>query len=31
MSSPVPAIEVMPRDLSAYRQGNVGVEHVHRF
>ena len=25
------AIEVMPRDLSAYRQGNVGVDHVHRF
>jgi len=31
MSLPVPAIEVMPRDLSAYRQGNVGVEYVHRF
>ena len=27
----LPAIEVMPRDLSAYRQGNVGVDFVHRF
>jgi predicted deacylase len=25
------AIEVMPRDLSAYRQGNAGVDYVHRF
>ena len=25
------AIEVMPRDLSAYRQGNTGVDYVHRF
>ena len=25
------AVEVLPRDLSAYRQGNVGVEYVHRF
>lgn len=25
------ALEVMPRDLSAYRQGNVGVDYVHRF
>jgi len=24
-------IEVMPRDLSGYRQGNVGVDYVHRF
>lgn len=31
MSQPLPAIEVMPRDLSAYRQGNVGVDYVHRF
>ena len=29
---PVPAsLEVLPRDLSAYRQGNVGVDYVHRF
>lgn len=26
-----PVIEVMPRDLSAYRQGNAGVDYVHRF
>lgn len=25
------ALEVLPRDLSAYRQGNVGVDYVHRF
>ena len=23
--------EVLPRDLSPYRQGNVGVDYVHRF
>ena len=27
----IPALEVLPRDLSAYRQGNVGVDYVHRF
>ncbi len=26
-----PKLEVVPRDLSAYRQGNVGVDYVHRF
>jgi predicted deacylase len=26
-----PILEVLPRDLSAYRQGNVGVDYVHRF
>lgn len=26
-----PALEVLPRDLSPYRQGNVGIDHVHRF
>ena len=31
MHPTLPAIEVMPRDLSAYRPGNVGVEYVHRF
>lgn len=31
MDPALPAIEVMPRDLSAYRQGNVGVDYVHRF
>lgn len=25
------AFEVLPRDLSAYRKGNVGVDYVHRF
>lgn len=29
---PVPAsLEVLPRDLSAYRRGNVDVDYVHRF
>jgi predicted deacylase len=27
----VPTFEVLPRDLSAYRQGNVGIDYVHRF
>ena len=31
MSQSLPAIEVLPRDLSAYRQGNAGVDYVHRF
>jgi predicted deacylase len=31
MNQNVPTIEVMPRDLSAYRLGNVGVDFVHRF
>jgi len=33
MTNPVnpPAFEVLPRDLSAYRQGNVGIDYVHRF
>jgi predicted deacylase len=26
-----PPLEVLPRDLSAYRQGNTGVDYVHRF
>jgi predicted deacylase len=26
-----PILEVVPRDLSAYRQGNTGTEYVHRF
>lgn len=30
-SAPSPALEVLPRDLSAYRCGNVGVDYVHRF
>lgn len=31
MSAAAPVFEVLPRDLSAYRQGNVGVDYVHRF
>lgn len=27
----LPALEVLPRDLSAYRQGNTGIDYVHRF
>ncbi|HQY38337.1 MAG TPA: succinylglutamate desuccinylase/aspartoacylase family protein [Giesbergeria sp.] len=26
-----PIFEVLPRDLSAYRQGNAGIDYVHRF
>ena len=26
-----PVFEVMPRDLSAYRRGNIGIDYVHRF
>ena len=26
-----PRLEVLPRDLSVYRKGNVGIDHVHRF
>jgi len=29
-SPALPAIEVMPRDISALRKGNVGVDYVHR-
>lgn len=28
---PAPTLEVLPRDLSAYRSGNTGVDYVHRF
>ena len=31
MSHQPPVFEVLPRDLSAYRQGNVGIDYVHRF
>jgi predicted deacylase len=31
MTDPTLHFEVLPRDLSAYRQGNVGVDYVHRF
>lgn len=30
-STAAPAFEVLPRDLSPYRQGNVGIDYVHRF
>ncbi|MDP1998600.1 MAG: succinylglutamate desuccinylase/aspartoacylase family protein [Rhodoferax sp.] len=30
-SSPASPFEVLPRDLSAYRQGNTGIDYVHRF
>jgi predicted deacylase len=28
---PAPRLEVQPRDLSAYRRGNTGIDYVHRF
>jgi predicted deacylase len=31
MSASLPPIEVLPRDLSAYRRGNTGIDYVHRF
>ena len=31
MSTALPPLELLPRDLSAYRAGNVGIEYVHRF
>ena len=31
MAQNPPVFEVLPRDLSAYRQGNVGIDYVHRF
>ncbi|MBU0746920.1 MAG: succinylglutamate desuccinylase/aspartoacylase family protein [Gammaproteobacteria bacterium] len=31
MSLNPPVLEVLPRDLSAYRTGNVGIDYVHRF
>ncbi|WP_298923293.1 succinylglutamate desuccinylase/aspartoacylase family protein [uncultured Ramlibacter sp.] len=31
MPTSSPLFEVLPRDLSAYRQGNTGVDYVHRF
>lgn len=31
MTETQPALEMVPRDLSAYRQGNTGVDYVHRF
>ena len=31
MTVALPEIEVLPRDLAPYRQGNIGIDHVHRF
>jgi predicted deacylase len=31
MNETLPAFEVLPRDLSAYRAGNTGIPYVHRF
>ena len=31
MNMPLPPIEVLPRDLTAYARGNVGIDYVHRF
>lgn len=31
MTEPLPVFEVPPRDLTAYRTGNVGIDYVHRF
>ena len=31
MSAPLLPFQVLPRDLSAYRAGNTGIDYVHRF
>jgi predicted deacylase len=31
MTADTPTFEVLPRDLSAYRRGNTGIDYVHRF
>jgi predicted deacylase len=31
MAPDTPTFEVLPRDLSAYRKGNTGIDYVHRF
>jgi predicted deacylase len=31
MTEALPALEVLPRDISAYRAGNTGIDYVHRF
>ena len=31
MNPATPTLEVLPRDLSPYRVGNVGIDYVHRF
>jgi predicted deacylase len=31
MTESLPVLEVLPRDISAYREGNTGIDYVHRF
>jgi len=31
MTQKLPDLEVLPRDISAYREGNTGIDYVHRF
>ena len=31
MNAPQPDLQVVPRDLTAYRRGNTGIDYVHRF
>src|SRR5438128_12221163 len=31
MNLPIPPLEVLPRDLGAYKAGNTGIPYVHRF
>lgn len=31
MTQDLPEFEVLPRDISAYREGNTGIDYVHRF
>lgn len=31
MTDTIPPFEVLPRDLAAYREGNTGIDYVHRF
>ncbi|HEY9223255.1 MAG TPA: succinylglutamate desuccinylase/aspartoacylase family protein [Variovorax sp.] len=31
MTQAPPVLEVLPRDIAAYREGNVGIDYVHRF
>ena len=31
MTDSLPTFDVLPRDLTAYRKGNIGIEYVHRF
>ncbi len=31
MTQAPPVLEVLPRDIAAYREGNTGIDYVHRF